>query len=216
MSDNSESTRPDEKQSGMPPVFLVAGFLVMATAGSVFVILPAGQQAATVSSSMVLPVGDSLPLANSEVAGHGGIAGHVITPDESHVAQNPAEERLNRLIVGTWRQNYFGERTLSVTADGTAAMTIVPDSVWAFAFGPRIDLNMFWSIKDGHLDYGVSGGTPAEKVRMASTTWGDHWIEKIILLDENKLDLLSVDGVTHSIWERVSVKPEAAVEPDNE
>jgi hypothetical protein len=215
MNDDSESTRPDEKQSGMPPVFLVAGFLILATAGSALVILPAGQQPVIVSSSMVMPVGASLPLAHVEVAAEGG-TGQVATPDESHVALNPAEERLKRLIVGTWRQNYFGERTLSVTADGAAAMAIVPDSVWAFAFGPRIDLAMFWSIKDGHLDYGVNGGTPADKVKMASTTWGDHWVEKIILLDETKLDLLSVDGVTHSIWERLPVKPEATVEPDNE
>ena len=112
--------------------------------------------------------------------------------------------RLNKLIVGSWKQDFYGERTLTVKADGTASMTILPSGVFALGFGPKIDLTMFWSVKDGHLDYGVNGGTPADKVKLAASTWGDHWVEKIIELNDTKLDLLSVDGSSHSIWERVT------------
>jgi hypothetical protein len=202
MSDVSETTETTGKPKGVPPLFLLGGFLVVATAGSAYFVMPVGPQTMTVSSTLSIPIGapaeagDSTPDGSAETA----------TPSESEPVEqvDPETARLNKLIVGDWQQDYYGERTLSVKADGTATMTILPSGVFAFGFGPKIDLTMFWSVKDGHLDYGVNGGSPDDKVKLAAKTWGDHWVEKIITLDENKLDLLSVDGSSHSIWERVS------------
>ena len=187
MSDSSETTETDGKSQGVPPLFLLGGFLVAATAGSAYFVMPDGPQATTISSTLSIPIG-----APPSV---------VATPSVEQV--DPETSRLSKLVVGEWRQNFYGERTLSVKDDGTASMTILPSGVFAFGFGPKIDLTMFWSVKDGHLDYGVNGGSPEDKVKLAAKTWGDHWVEKIISLDENKLDLLSVDGSSHSIWERI-------------
>jgi hypothetical protein len=201
----SDESRIDEATKGVSPIFLVGGLLVAATAGSAFFVLPDETPTTTVSSTITIPVGDS---AVGQAANSGekipDEPTEIVEPEEAPVEPvDPETARPSKLIVGSWRQDYYGERTLTVKADGTATMTILPSGVFAFGFGPKIDLTMFWSVKDGHLDYGVNGGTPDDKVKLAAKTWGDHWVEKIISLDESKLDLLSVDGSSHSIWERV-------------
>lgn len=202
MSDEFDESRPLEGTKRVPPLFLLGGFIVAASAGSAFFVLPNETSSITVSTTVTIPGGGSVvgqPANPGERIS--GEPTEVVGPEETQV--DPETVRLSKLIVGSWQQEFYGKRTLTVNVDGTATMTILPSGVFAFGFGPKIDLTMFWSVKDGHLDYGVNGGTPADKVKLAASTWGDHWVEKIITLDENKLDLLSVDGSSHSIWERV-------------
>jgi hypothetical protein len=208
MSDASETTGTNEKLTGVPPLFLVGGFLVAATAGSAYFVMPDDSQQTTISSTLVIPIGPapgSPTTETKETTPQTPVEPAVDPPDTDPTVDqlDPETARLSKLIVGSWKQEFYGERTLIVKTDGTATMTILPSGVFALGFGPKIDLTMFWSVKDGHLDYGVSGGTPADKVKLAASTWGDHWVEKIIELNETKLDLLSVDGSSHSIWERV-------------
>ena len=212
MSDSSETTGANGNSAGVPPLFLLGGFLIATTAGSAYFVMPDGAQTTTVTSTLSIPIGappaknrtalvepgGSTPGSSTEA----GTAAEVVSEPVGQV--DPETLRLNKLIVGSWKQDFYGERTLTVKADGTASMTILPSGVFALGFGPKIDLTMFWSVKDGHLDYGVNGGTPADKVKLAASTWGDHWVEKIIELNDTKLDLLSVDGSSHSIWERVT------------
>lgn len=204
MSDISETTQSPRKQIKMPPVLLLGGFLMVATAGSTFLTRPDANLPSHNPSPLVSspdnPADPESAVANPDIEAP-AIAEPAATTEPTPPA-DPEQARLRQLLVGEWQQEYFGKRTLSVGADGTASMTIQPNSVWAIGFGPRIDLTMFWSIKDGFLDYGISGGMPEDKVQLAVKTWGDHWVEKIVQLDEKKLDLLSVDGSTHSIWYR--------------
>jgi hypothetical protein len=222
MSDGSETSQLDEKQFRKPPVILLGGFLILATAGSAFFVMPVEPQPTTVSATVVIPFAENSAGKKDAEAETPSVVAEESPSDASPSdSANQAGEqqdaetaRLAALIVGDWRQDFFGERTLSVKADGTATMTILPSTFLTVVYGSKIDLTMFWSVKDGHLDYGINGGVPADKVKLAAKTWGDHWVEKIIELDESKLDLLSVDGSTHSIWERVAAEPEAAVVPD--
>jgi hypothetical protein len=208
MSDVSETTRSDEKNTGTPPLFLLGGFILAATAGSAYFVMPDDSQQTTISSTLVIPIGHDRDGPTTETKEtttqtpvEPGVGPEDTDPSPEQIA--PETARLSNLIVGSWKQNFYGERTLTVKSDGTASMTILPSGVFTLGFGPKIDLTMFWAVKDGHLDYGVSGGTPADKVKLAASTWGDHWVEKIIELTDTKLDLLSVDGSSHSIWERV-------------
>jgi len=208
MSDVSETTRSDEKNTGTPPLFLLGGFILAATAGSAYFVMPDDSQQTTISSTLVIPIGQDRDGPTTETKEtttqtpvEPGVGPEDTDPSPEQIA--PETARLSNLIVGSWKQNFYGERTLTVKSDGTASMTILPSGVFTLGFGPKIDLTMFWAVKDGHLDYGVSGGTPADKVKLAASTWGDHWVEKIIELTDTKLDLLSVDGSRHSIWERV-------------
>ena len=208
MSDVSESIESDEKSTGTPPLFLLGGFILAATAGSAYFVMPGESEQTTISSTLVIPIGpdQSSPTTQTKGTTTQAPTEPVVDPaitDPPPERIDPETSRLSKLIVGSWKQDFYGERTLTVKADGKATMTILPSGVFAIGFGSKIDLTMFWSVKAGHLDYGVSGGTPADKVKLAASTWGDHWVEKIIELTETELDLLSVDGSSHSIWERV-------------
>lgn len=205
MSDEFETSQPNESTKRVPPLFLLGGFLIAGTAGSAFFVLPNETSSTTVSSAITIPGDNSVGQStNPDKDASGEPVVKVVEPDETPVEPvDPETARLSKLVVGNWQQEFYGKRTLTVKADGTATMTILPSGVFALGFGSKIDLTMFWSVKDGHLDYGVNGGTPADKVKLAAKTWGDHWVEKIVTLDENKLDLLSEDGSSHSIWERI-------------
>ncbi|NQV23466.1 MAG: hypothetical protein HQ518_03770 [Rhodopirellula sp.] len=206
MSDGSETSPPDDKVTGIPSLLLLSGFLVAATVGSALFVLPGESQTPTVSSALAIPPEDAVNvLPNLSRATDSREAVQTIVPAEATIEPlDPETARLSQLLVGDWRQDFHGERILSIKADGSATMTILPSVFFTVVFGQKIDVTMFWSIKDGHMDYGISGGTPEDKVKMAASTWGDHWVEKIITLDDTKLDLLSVDGTSHSIWERVN------------
>lgn len=208
MSDVSETIRSDKTKTGTPPLFLLGGFILAATAGSAYFVMPDDSQQTTISSTLVIPIGPDRdgPITETKETTTQTPVEPAVSPEDTDPSPEqiaPETARLSNLIVGSWKQNFYGERTLTVKSDGTASMTILPSGVFTLGFGPKIDLTMFWTVKDGHLDYGVSGGTPADKVQLAASTWGDHWVEKIIALTDTKLDLLSVDGSSHSIWERV-------------
>ena len=81
-------------------------------------------------------------------------------------------------------------------------MVIKPSSVYAFVFGPIINVDVKWELQDGHVDYKVTGGTPTDKVDLAKKTWGDHWHEKIEKLDEKTLVLLGEEGDKYE-WTRI-------------
>lgn len=215
--ETSPTSPTSERTMRVPPLFLLGGFLIAGTAGSAFFVLP-DESPTTTISSMVTISADGTSVGQPDVSGETGSAESVENTDSRNIPDeqiDPETARLSELIVGDWQQDFYGERTLSVKADGTATMTILPSGVFAFGFGPKIDLTMFWSVKDGHLDYGISGGTPEDKVKLAAKSWGDHWVEKIITLDENKLDLLSVDGSSHSIWQRASPRFDPQAELKN-
>lgn len=117
------------------------------------------------------------------------------------------EIRLRNLLVGGWRQEFFGARVLTVRPDGTGEMIIRPNDLWKAAFGAELRLTMFWSLAGDRIDYGIRSGTPADRVRQAVQLWGDHWNEQIVELTSERLVLLAADGVTRSVWERVPAEP---------
>jgi hypothetical protein len=128
------------------------------------------------------------------------------TPADATPRLSPEDEERARLIVGVWEQERFGKRQMTIKPDGTATMIMRPSGVWATMFGERIDLEMYWSIRDGHIDYGVSGGTPAQQTEMARKMWGDHWVEKIQKLSADEMVLLDQSTSAPSGWKRVVAK----------
>lgn len=126
---------------------------------------------------------------------------------------SPEDAERARLLVGVWKQERFGQRRMTVKADGSATMVIRPEGLLAstFGFDKQLDLQMYWKVKDGHIDYGVSGGTPPDQVKTASSMWGDHWVEKIEALSDQELILLDQSTSAPSKWQRV---PESELDAD--
>lgn len=137
-----------------------------------------------------------------------------ISPSEVTAAKDPTEETpaptipdsgptRDQLILGVWEQERFGRRTLTVLPEGKASMVIEPSGAWTFAFGRRLEAEMFWTLKGDRIVYGMTSGTPAQKYALAVKTWGDHWDEEVTRLTENELVITSDDG-TVSHWRRVA------------
>lgn len=110
--------------------------------------------------------------------------------------------RFTKLLIGSWTREAYGTRTLTINEDATAKFVIKPSSFYAFVFGPEIIAEIEWELQGEYLDYGITGGTPADKLQLAKDSWGDHWHEKITRLDGENLILLGEDGQKYH-WTRV-------------
>lgn len=118
-------------------------------------------------------------------------------------AGKPSDDKLRRLSLGTWEDDYQGHRTLTLREDGTGTM-IVELSGWKAAFfARRLRFEMQWSIADGQFHEHCLGGEPATQVSMVLKSAGDRLTQSILELTENRMLLLDKDGETRYDWRRV-------------
>jgi len=131
--------------------------------------------------------------------------GKVRPPDVGQEVPGPPtrDEQYRQLVVGTWEDEYKGKRTLTIREDGTATMVVELAGLTAALYAPRLQFEMSWSIKDGHLKKQTTGGEPAEKVKLILKMMGDRVNEQILELTEDRLLLLDEDGKTKYDWRRV-------------
>jgi len=102
-------------------------------------------------------------------------------------------------------RQYHGKRVLSVKSDGTATMVIEPSTFYTLFFGKRLTIQLAWKIENGHAIYDVTGGSPADKLKIAKNTWGDRWDERILELNSERLVLKAESG-SKSKWTRVETE----------
>lgn len=113
------------------------------------------------------------------------------------------DERDRRLVVGTWKDEYKGKRTLTLKEDGSGTMVVELSGLQASLFAARLKFDMRWSLKDGRLKKRTTGGEPAVKVQLILSTMGDRVDEQILELTDKRLLLLDQDGKTKYDWRRV-------------
>ena len=123
----------------------------------------------------------------------------VVAPVDS---MSPEDRGFATKVIGTWIQEEYGKKTLTIMPDGKGLMLMEPSALFAVAFGSRVEATLYWSIKDGYIDYGINGGTPADKIEMAKRSFGDFWHEKIVQLDDDTLVLIEIDD-DRSVWKRI-------------
>ena len=124
----------------------------------------------------------------------------------SNVGTVPGDSDVDRrqLIVGTWKRQLFGKRTMTVRADGTATVIFEPNRIWSAVFGNRLRIELDWRIEEGCAQYHMRSGSPTLQFDRARKLFGDHWNETILELTRERLLLLNQDGVSESLWERVT------------
>jgi hypothetical protein len=117
----------------------------------------------------------------------------------------PSEERdgqLRRLVIGTWKDEYQGQRTMKLEKDGAATMVVELEGLKATLFAHRLEFDMRWSIEKGRLKKRTVGGSPAVAVKMIVKMMGDRVDERILELTKDRLLLLDKDGKTKYDWRR--------------
>ena len=121
-------------------------------------------------------------------------------------ATNPVSDedsRFRKLVLGTWTDNYQGERTMTIRPDGTATMVVELEGIKAALYASRLRFDMEWSIDDGHLMKKTVGGEPSGRVRLILAMMGDRVNEPIVELTDRRMLLLDADGKTKYDWRRV-------------
>lgn len=97
-------------------------------------------------------------------------------------------------MFGSWRDNYYGERTMTFRPDGTGEMVIKLDAVGQAIYGEKLLFELKWENRDGVLVMQFTGGEPKQAVETISKLWGDRHEQKIELLTETELHLRSTDS----------------------
>ena len=84
-------------------------------------------------------------------------ANHLGSDGES---EPPSDERFRELVVGTWKDEYQGQRTMTVRPDGTATMVVELEGLSARLYADRMTFEEEWSVDGGQLKLLAVGGEP--------------------------------------------------------
>ena len=97
-------------------------------------------------------------------------------------------------LPGSWRDQYYGERTMTFREDGTGTMVILLDAVGQAIYGEKLSFDLAWSLAGGVLEMRFTGGEPKDAVKTISQIWGDRHLQYVDLLSESELHLRSTDS----------------------
>lgn len=127
------------------------------------------------------------------------------------------DERFRRLLLGDWEDDYRGKRYLTLRDDGTATMLVEPAGIGKTLFAPQLTFNIDWKVEAGRLHMKTLGGEPKGKVQFVLKMYGDHAVQPIQDLTDERLQLLDEDGVTKYNWRRSTNSPlRNAVHPETD
>ena len=119
-------------------------------------------------------------------------------------SEPPSDERCRKLVVGTWKDEYQGQRTMTVRPDGTATMVVELEGLSAKLYANRMTFEEEWSIDGGQFKLLAVGGEPAVRVNLILKTMGNLSDHKILELTRDRMLLLDTDGTTKYDWSRVT------------
>jgi hypothetical protein len=97
-------------------------------------------------------------------------------------------------LIGSWRDQYYGERTMTFRPDGTGTMLIKLDAVGRAIYGEKLLFELAWENRDGVLVMTFTGGEPKDAVATISKLWGQRHEQRIERLTETELHLRSTDS----------------------
>jgi hypothetical protein len=117
------------------------------------------------------------------------------------------DDRLRRLALGVWHDDYQGKRTMTLNEDGTAVMVVELSGMKAALFAPRLEFDMRWSVENGRLKQHSLGGKPETQVQLILKSMGDRVEQPIMEATPEKLLLLDADGKTKYDWRRAPKEP---------
>jgi hypothetical protein len=128
------------------------------------------------------------------------------SPTSEHSDATASDESLRQRVIGTWKDDYQGKRTMTLAADGTGTMIVELGGVKAVLVASRLEFDMRWSVAGRKLCKRSLGGRPETQVAMILKTMGDSTEEPILELTDRRLVLLDRDGRTRYEWRRAETQ----------
>lgn len=116
-----------------------------------------------------------------------------------------SDDEVKQLMLGSWEQDYYGRRVLTVREDGTATMQYYPAGVFRQKiYGEELTVEFDWTLADGVITLTSTGGSPAAKIQLATALYGKERVQPIIELTAETFQLLGVNGQEPDpAWQRV-------------
>ncbi len=173
----TEQTPPAEPRRLLQPHHMLVAALVVAAVVLVRIKFFSG-------SSQAAPVQEPSP--DRSVA--------PIDPTKSHDESLSADELLAQKLVHSWRDKYYGDRTMTFEPGGTGSMVILLDTAGRLLYGDKLVIQLDWLIQDGVLNMKFTSGEPKWAMATILQGWGAEHDQRIELLDETDLHLRSTDS----------------------
>lgn len=99
-------------------------------------------------------------------------------------------------LLGSWQDTFFGTRTLTLNADGTAQMRLNFDLAGRFLYGQQLDFDMKWRLEEAVVKIDIIAGKPADPAKSLVDDWGTH---HIYLLDRVEPDVVEMRDPEHTL-----------------
>jgi hypothetical protein len=123
---------------------------------------------------------------------------------ESSTELQPSLKHVDpRQLVGTWQDSFFGTRTLTLNADGTAQMTLELDFAGRLLYGRRLDFDMQWSVEAGRVTIDILAGRPAKSAKSAMKTFGSRYVYLLDCVEDKQIEMRDSDGSMNHRLQRV-------------
>lgn len=119
--------------------------------------------------------------------------------------ESAEDQNSHPLLFGSWKDNFYGERTMTFLPDGTGTMRIQLDLIGQAIYGKSLLFHLAWEDRDGVLEMKFTSGEPKEAVATISKAFGDTHHQKIELLTESELHLRSTDS--NNLYKLIRVDP---------
>lgn len=106
-------------------------------------------------------------------------------------------------LVGQWKDTFFGTRTLTLHADGTAQMTLDLDFAGRLMYGKRLEFDMQWSVEGAVVTIDILDGRPAKSAKSAMNTWGNRYVYLLDCVEDHQVEMRDSDGSMNHVLRRV-------------
>lgn len=113
-------------------------------------------------------------------------------------------------LIGKWRDSFFGTRTLTLNADGTARMELDLDFAGRLLYGSRLDFDMRWQLEGATVTIDVIDGTPAKAAKSAMSTFGTRYVYLLDCVEDHTVEMRDDDGSMSHKLKRIPSDPKPA------
>ena len=107
-------------------------------------------------------------------------------------------------LVGTWKDSFFGARTLTLNDDGTARMVLDLDFAGRLMYGSRLDFDMTWSVEEATVSIDIIKGTPVKAAKSLMQTWGSRYEYLLDCVEDRRIEMRDWDGSMNYTLRRIS------------
>jgi len=135
---------------------------------------------------------------------------NVPRPSSSNAAENEADAAESRppncraLVLGSWKDQFYGERTMTFRDDGTGDMLIRLDPVSRLLYGPELLFHFTWKLDGDVMHLEMTGGEPKQAAETLSQLFGKKSDRRIEQIDADELRMRSLESDKLYIHKRVT------------